>query len=108
MFAHVIEIEGPVRKDMVAKCIARVHGWARSGKRIKDRVLALALNEYPVTEEDVGRFFWPKGNDACEWSDICYGDFMSTFDRSRRLWMLISAGVLSREQREVEFEYSCH
>ena len=71
MIAHSIEMEGPVREDVLAKRIARVHGWARTGKRIKDRVLALALNEYPVTEEDVGRFFWPKGNDVCEWTDIC-------------------------------------
>lgn len=56
-----------MREDVLAKRIARAHGWARTGKKIKDRVLALALNEYPETEEDVGRFFWPLGSDTGEW-----------------------------------------
>jgi len=67
MIAHVINVEGPVREDVLAKRIARAHGWARTGKKIKDRVLQIALKEYPATEEDVGLFFWPVGSDTSEW-----------------------------------------
>ena len=68
MIAHVIETEGPVREDVLAKRIARAHGWARTGKRIRDRVYLLAEQQYPMTTEEVGQFFWPEGSDTCEWS----------------------------------------
>ena len=62
MIAHIINIEGPVREDALAKRIARAHGWARTGKRIRDRVYLLA-EDYPTTSEEVGLFFWPQGSD---------------------------------------------
>jgi hypothetical protein len=57
MVLTVVEAEGPVRDDVVARRIARAHGFARTGARIKDRVLSL-LPEVPVSIEDAGRFLW--------------------------------------------------
>ncbi|MCA9238480.1 MAG: DUF3320 domain-containing protein, partial [Planctomycetales bacterium] len=36
MALAVIEVEGPVRDDIVARRVARAHGFARTGARIKD------------------------------------------------------------------------
>lgn len=57
MALAIVEAESPVRDDLVAKRIARAHGFARTGARIKDRVLSL-IPELTATEEDVGRFLW--------------------------------------------------
>ncbi|HQT00099.1 MAG: DNA helicase [Hydrogenophilales bacterium 16-64-46] len=61
MIAHVIEIEGPVLDAVLARRIARAHGWQRTGSRIRDRVEALAAKQFKTTQEDVGTFYWPTG-----------------------------------------------
>ncbi len=61
MIAHVVAVEGPVRDDVLARRIARAHGWARTGSRIRDRILALARKRFPTTEENVGLFLWSPG-----------------------------------------------
>lgn len=57
MALTVVEAEGPVLDDVVARRIARAHGFARTGSRIKDRVLSL-LPEVPSTTEDGRTFLW--------------------------------------------------
>jgi very-short-patch-repair endonuclease len=59
MIAHVVAVEGPVMDAVLARRIARAHGWQRTGARIQERVKALAAKTYRVTEEDVGTFYWP-------------------------------------------------
>ena len=73
MIAHIINIEGPIREDVLAKRIARAHGWARTGKRIRDRVYLLA-EDYPTTTEEVGLFFWPQGSDTTQWPHFRYSE----------------------------------
>ena len=58
MIAHVVELEGPVLDAVLARRIARAHGWTRTGSRIQARVAALAGRTYRTTDEDVGTFFW--------------------------------------------------
>jgi very-short-patch-repair endonuclease len=74
MIAHVINIEGPVREDVLAKRIARAHGWVRTGKRIRDRVYLLAEEQYPCTAEEVGQFFWNEGSNTNEWAEFRYSE----------------------------------
>ena len=61
MIAHVVEIEGPVLDAVLARRIARAHGWQRTGSRIRERVEALAARQFKTTQEDVGTFYWPSG-----------------------------------------------
>lgn len=63
MIAHVIEIEGPVREDVLAKRIAQAHGWTRAGIRIHKRVQAASRSFYPTTIDEAGLFLWPTGSD---------------------------------------------
>lgn len=58
MIEQVAAIEGPVRDTVLARRIARAHGWQRTGARIQERVSSIALSCLKSTEEDVGVFFW--------------------------------------------------
>ncbi|QXP91948.1 DUF3320 domain-containing protein [Methylococcus capsulatus] len=59
MIAHVIEVEGPVLDTVLARRIARTHGWQRTGSRIQERVDAVAAKVHRITQEDIGTFYWP-------------------------------------------------
>lgn len=61
MIAHVIEMEGPVLDSVLARRIARAHGWQRTGSRIQERIEALADKTHQTTKEDVGAFYWATG-----------------------------------------------
>ena len=50
--------ESPVLGEAVARSIARSHGWVRTGARILERVMALAMRQHAHTVEDAGTFFW--------------------------------------------------
>jgi len=60
MIAHVIHHEGPVLDALLARRIARAHGWLRTGGRIRERVFQLARTHYRTTDEEVGTFYWPE------------------------------------------------
>ena len=57
MAMSVLESQGPIRDDVLAREVARAHGFARTGNRIKERVLELLPN-VTSTDEPVGRFLW--------------------------------------------------
>lgn len=61
--AHVVSVEGPVLDAVLARRIARAHGWLRTGTRIRERIEGLASQAYSTTKEDVGTFYWPNGVD---------------------------------------------
>lgn len=59
MAEHVIDTEGPVHEAILVRRIAQHHGFKRAGRRIRDRIIEIALQYRAHTVEDVGRFFWP-------------------------------------------------
>jgi hypothetical protein len=60
MITTVVEREGPVRDEVLARRVARAHGWTRTGSRIVDRVMDLAKVHFETEQEAVGAFVWPK------------------------------------------------
>lgn len=58
MALSVLVAQGPILDDALAREIARVHGFARTGNRIKQRILELLPN-VTSTNESVGKFLWP-------------------------------------------------
>ncbi len=60
MIAHVVDHEGPVLDALLARRIARAHGWLRTGGRIRERVFQIARARYRTTDEEVGTFYWPE------------------------------------------------
>ena len=57
MVDAVMAAEAPLREDILAQRIARVHGWSRTGARIRDQI-ALHLKIYERTQETPGTFLW--------------------------------------------------
>jgi hypothetical protein len=54
---EVLKHEAPIRDDVLAKQIARAHGFARTGANIRNRILEL-LGDVVSTDELTGRFLW--------------------------------------------------
>lgn len=66
MIEHVVRVEGPVLDEVLARRIARLHGWVRTGARIQERVVGLASIHYDSGSEDVGTFFWAKDSSSAD------------------------------------------
>lgn len=64
MVEWVVQREGPVLDAVLARRIARAHGFQRTGSRIQDRVEQIARRLFDVTEEAGGTFYWPRGVDT--------------------------------------------
>jgi very-short-patch-repair endonuclease len=58
MVEEIVELDGPIRDTVLARRIARAHGWQRTGARILERVSTIAMSCVTSTEEDIGVFFW--------------------------------------------------
>jgi very-short-patch-repair endonuclease len=61
MIEYVVNIEGPILDKVLARRIARAHGWQRTGARIQERVSTVARSFATSTDEDIGVFFWAQG-----------------------------------------------
>lgn len=59
MISHVVSKEGPILDTILARRIARAHGWVRTGAKIRERVASIASRGHRHTVEDVGDFYWP-------------------------------------------------
>lgn len=59
LIAHVINEEGPILNVILARRIARAHGWVRTGSKIRERVSSMAKSTHRTTIDDVGEFYWP-------------------------------------------------
>tara|TARA_R110002073_G_scaffold7245_26_gene41479 strand:+ start:2613 stop:8513 length:5901 start_codon:yes stop_codon:yes gene_type:complete len=57
MAVAILNQQAPIRDDVLAKQVARAHGFARTGANIRSRVLNLLVG-VPSTKETTGRFLW--------------------------------------------------
>lgn len=57
MVEDLVSAEGPIHEDVIAKKVARAHGWMRTGKKIRARVSS-ALRNITWTKETTGKFYW--------------------------------------------------
>ena len=63
MIDFVVSNEAPLRDDVLARRIARAHGWLRTGARIQDRVNQLVRDSYHLAKEDEFTFIWKDSSD---------------------------------------------
>ncbi len=54
---RVLAQEAPIREDLLARQVARAHGYNRTGSNIRSRILEL-LEGVTATDETTGRFLW--------------------------------------------------
>lgn len=66
MVEWVVTHEGPVLDAVLARRIARVHGFQRTGSRIQERIERVAQQLFKATEEAGGTFYWPREVEPCE------------------------------------------
>jgi len=64
---QIVILEGPIRGDVLARRVGRIHGFARTGAQILDRVSILARKEFERLKEEAQEFFWPTGTPLGEW-----------------------------------------
>jgi hypothetical protein len=56
---HVLAAEAPIAETLLIQRIARVHGFQRAGRIIRDRVMTLTEKQHVIEEEpEGGRFIW--------------------------------------------------
>jgi very-short-patch-repair endonuclease len=59
LIEYVVSQEGPILDVILARRIARAHGWVRTGSKIRERVSAMAQSTHRMTIDDIGDFYWP-------------------------------------------------
>ncbi len=73
MIERVIEDEAPIRDDLLVERIARAHGFRRSGRVIRDRVISIARAAAHLEVEDRNaNFVWPNSAAVEQWSEARY------------------------------------
>ena len=53
----VLQAESPIRDDILAQRVARLHQFSRTSGKIRDRILTL-IEDVQSTQESTGRFLW--------------------------------------------------
>ena len=61
---HAVRSEGPILERVLSRRIARAHGWQRTGARIHERVMQIALARQRNESDEEERCFWPASIDA--------------------------------------------
>jgi very-short-patch-repair endonuclease len=62
LVAHIIRIEGPIFEDVVIRRVARAHGFARTGDKIRAAVLKAVDSRFPRSEESDRPIYWPEAS----------------------------------------------
>lgn len=69
LIAHVVVQESPILEELLVHRIARAHGFQKSGRLIRERVLELTERNHHLAEDPLGgRFAWVHKNQVLEWS----------------------------------------
>lgn len=68
LVSGILREQGPLREDRLVQAVARLHGFSRTGREIRDRVMAVLPASSIITTEDIGRFIWPEGTDPASWN----------------------------------------
>jgi very-short-patch-repair endonuclease len=59
LVAQVLAAEGPIAEPLLVQRIARAHGFQRSGRIVRDRVMSIAERDFHVAKDPLGlTFVW--------------------------------------------------
>lgn len=69
LIAHILSQEAPIRASLLVERVARLHGFKRSGRLIRDRVLEVAeLNHHLEPDLIEDHFVWRSAQDIASWN----------------------------------------
>lgn len=74
--AAIADQEGPVSEAVMFRRVARAWNLGRTGSRIVERLQRLVPSDIPRTEDEAGRFYWPRGAEVKSWRGfrVCSAD----------------------------------
>lgn len=96
MVEWVVKQEGPVQDAMLARRLARAHGFQRTGSRIQERIEQIAQRLFKTTEEAGGTFYWPREMEPC--GEIAFR-WQANDDSIRGIEEICEAELLSLARR---------
>ncbi len=67
LVATVLEIEAPILLDTLVTRVARVHGFTRSGRTIRERVADAAVHHHVASDEEGLEFVWLSVDQQRNW-----------------------------------------
>ena len=59
---QTVNEKGPLLESALVQSVSRLHGYARAGRQIRDRILSTVPQTIPTSEEEGDVFFWPEGS----------------------------------------------
>ncbi|MFW9078854.1 DUF3320 domain-containing protein [Pseudomonas sp. P2757] len=69
LIAHVLAQEAPILDSLLVQRVARAHGFQRTGRLIRERVLDLTEQKHHLRNDPVyGQFVWHSANDVAAWN----------------------------------------
>ncbi len=68
VIVRVIAAEAPIADDVLVRRVSESWGFARTGNRIRQRVLDLVPRSVPKSRENGTVFFWPEGTSVSTYS----------------------------------------
>ncbi|PWC48211.1 DUF3320 domain-containing protein [Azospirillum sp. TSA6c] len=73
MVLHVVATEAPIRDSLLVERIARAHGFKRSGRLIRERIMTVVRSVAHVEAEHTGAsFVWPDAMAVAAWEQARY------------------------------------
>ena len=64
---HVIDIEGPIERELLIRRIREGHGFRKAGKPIRAAIMKAVPNSTKKTQFNGLEFFWPAGSSPENW-----------------------------------------
>jgi hypothetical protein len=81
LIEHVLIQEAPILDSLLVQRVARAHGFQRSGRLIRDRVLDITEQNHHLKNDPVdGQFVWRAQSDIAVWNSY---RIPATFDDAR-------------------------
>ncbi len=69
LIAHVLIQEAPILDSLLVQRVARAHGFQRTGRLIRERVLDLTVQNHHLRRDPVdGHFVWRSESDIAAWN----------------------------------------
>ncbi|MFT5028512.1 MAG: very-short-patch-repair endonuclease [Candidatus Binatia bacterium] len=71
LVSRTLETEAPIMDDLLIQRVARVHGFKRAGRRIRERVLEIVDKHFHLQDDPIGgTFVWIGVNDPGSWTGV--------------------------------------
>jgi len=106
LIAHVLVQEAPILDSLLVQRIARAHGFQRSGRLIRERVLDLTEKNHHLRSDPVdGLFVWHSESDVASWNSYRIAgalDDVRSVEEIAVEELLVVASLISAGDRPLE------